>query len=286
METNKPRPQQDIPKKIIKTAKLLEALSPNLVTSFAYKLFVTPINHKAPKREEEMEKEAVQKYIDIPAIGRKIRVFEYGKSDKKALLVHGWSGRGTQLVSIANALRKNGYMTISFDAPAHGKSEGKMSHMLLFIECIFELQKIYGKFDLSIGHSLGGMSVMNAIKRGFITEKAITIGSGDVVSDIFDGFVESLQLKQNISLKLKAKFETRLKNTLSDFDVFQAAKTITTPVFVIHDKQDKDVPVDCAQHIHEHLPNGKLLITDGLGHRKILGDTQVIKQIIAFTNNE
>jgi len=286
METNKPKPQQDIPKKIIKTAKLLEALSPNLATSFAYKLFVTPINHKAPKREEEMEKEAVQKYIDIPAIGRKIRVFEYGKSDKKALLVHGWSGRGTQLVSLANVLRKNGYMTISFDAPAHGKSEGRISHMLMFIECIFELQKIYGKFDLSIGHSLGGMSVMNAIKRGFITEKAITIGSGDIVSDIFDGFVESLQLKKTISLKLKSKFEKRLKNTISDFDVFQAAKSTSIPVFIIHDKQDKDVPVYCAQHIHKHLSNGKLLITEGLGHRKILGDTQVIKQVIAFANNE
>ncbi len=279
---NKPKPQQEIPKTLIKTAKFLEALSPKLATNFAYKLFITPINHKAPKREEEMEKEAVQKYIDIPEIKRKIRVFEYGKSDKKVLLVHGWSGRGTQLVSIANALRKEGYMTISFDAPAHGKSEGKISHMLLFIKCILELQRVYGKFDLAIGHSLGGMSIMNAIKRGFVTDKAITIGSGDVVFDIFDGFVENLQLKQDISFKLKAKFESRLKNTLSDFDVFQVAKTTTIPVFVIHDKQDKDIPVYCAEHIYENLPNGKLLITDGLGHRKILGDTQVIKQIVDF----
>ncbi len=286
METNKPKPQQDIPNKIIKTAKLLEALSPNLATSFAYKLFVTPVNHKLPKREEEMEKEAFQKYIDIPAIKKKIRVFEYGKSQKKALLVHGWSGRGTQLVSLANALRKEGYMIISFDAPAHGKSEGKISHMLMFIESIFELQRIYGKFDLAIGHSLGGMSVMNAIKRDFKTDKAVIIGSGDIVFDIFDGFVGSLQLKQNVLLKLKAKFEARLKNTISEFDVFQAAKATSAPVMVIHDKQDKDVPVYCAQHIYKHLQNGKLLITDGLGHRKILGDPQVIKQIIAFANNE
>ncbi|SRR5690554_389137 len=286
METNKPRPQQEIPKKIIQTAKLLESLSPNLATSFAYKLFITPINHKAPKREEEMEKGSIQKYIDIPSIKKKIRVFEYGKSDKKALLVHGWSGRGTQLVSIANALRKNGYMTISFDAPAHGKSEGKISHMLMFIECIFELQKIYGKFDVAIGHSLGGMSVMNAIKRGLVTDKAITIGSGDVVSDIFEGFVESLQLKQSISVKLKSKFESRLKNTISEFDVFQAAQNILIPVLIIHDTQDKDVPVHCAQHIYDNLKDGKLLITEGLGHRKILGDSKVINQIIDFTTSE
>lgn len=282
----KPKPQQNIPKTIIKTAQFLEAFSPKLATNFAYKLFVTPINHKAPKREEEMEKEAIQKYIDIPEIKKKIRVFEYGKSDKKVLLVHGWSGRGTQLVSIADALRKEGYMTISFDAPAHGKSEGKVSHMLMFIQCILELQKVYGKFDVSVGHSLGGMSVMNAIKRGFATDKAIIIGSGDVVIDIFEGFVENLHLKQNIVLKLKAKFESRSKNTISDFDVFQAAKQAQMPIFVIHDQQDKDVPVYCASHIYENLPNGKLLITDGLGHRKILGDTQVIRQITAFAISE
>jgi alpha-beta hydrolase superfamily lysophospholipase len=44
---------------------------------------------------------------------------------KKILLVHGWSGRGTQLFKIADELLKQGYSTISFDAPAHGKSPGK-----------------------------------------------------------------------------------------------------------------------------------------------------------------
>lgn len=282
MEKQTPRPQQELPKSIIKTARFLEAFSSKLATDFAYKLFVTPINHKAPKREEPMEKEALQRFIDIPKIKRKIRVFEYGKSDKKVLLVHGWSGRGTQLVSIADALIKEGCMTISFDAPAHGKSEGKISHMLMFIESILELQKIYGKFELVIGHSLGGMSVMNAIKRGLIVDKAVLIGSGDIVYDIFSGFVESLQLKPNIVAKLGAKFEKKLGDTLTDYDVYDAAKNIHIPVFVIHDTQDKDVPVQCAENIHKHLPNGKLLITEGLGHRKILGDKKVISEIIQF----
>lgn len=282
MEKQTPRPQQELPKSIIKTARFLEAFSSKLATDFAYKLFVTPINHKAPKREEPMEKEALQRFIDIPKIKRKIRVFEYGKSDKKVLLVHGWSGRGTQLVSIADALIKEGCMTISFDAPAHGKSEGKISHMLMFIESILELQKIYGKFELVIGHSLGGMSVMNAIKRGLIVDKAVLIGSGDIVYDIFSGFVESLQLKPNIVAKLGAKFEKKLGDTLTDYDVYDAAKNIHIPVFVIHDTQDKDVPVQCAENIYKHLPNGKLLITEGLGHRKILGDKKVISEIIQF----
>jgi len=283
MNNNKPKSQQDIPKIIIKTAKFMEAISSKLAVSFAYKLFITPINHKIPKREKHIEENSEQRFVDIPTIQKKIRVLEYGKSVKKVLLVHGWSGRGTQLVSIADAFIKKGYQIISFDAPAHGKSEGKTSHMILFIECILELERIYGKFEIAVGHSLGGMSIINAIKRNFKPEKVITIGSADVVFDIFEGFIENLQLKKHILFKLKKKFEKKFNSKLSDFDVFRNAKDVYIPVFVIHDRQDTNVPYSCAEHIFENLPNGKLLITEGLGHRKILGDTDVICQILEFS---
>jgi hypothetical protein len=42
-------------------------------------------------------------------------------------------GRGTQLFKIADELLKQGYSTISFDAPAHGKSPGKTTIMVDFI---------------------------------------------------------------------------------------------------------------------------------------------------------
>jgi pimeloyl-ACP methyl ester carboxylesterase len=283
MNNPKPKPQQDIPKTIIRTARFLEAISLKLASSFAAKLFMTPINHKLPKREEEMERNAVQTYVNIPKIQQRIRVFEYGKSDKKVLLVHGWSGRGTQLVSIAKAYVKQGYMIISFDAPGHGKSDGKTSHMAQFIESILELERIYGKFDVIIGHSLGGMSVMNSIKRGLKPDKAVIIGSADVVFDVFRGFIQSLELKPVIAEMLRARFENKLKDKLSDYDVYAAAKEINIPVLVIHDKQDEDVPVNCAEHIYKNLPNGRILITDGLGHRKILGDKTTIQHIMEFT---
>ena len=77
-----------------------------------------------------MERESVQKSIEVSEIQKEIVLYEYGKSNKKVLLVHGWSGRGTQLVKIADELLKMGYMTISFDAPAHGKSKGNSSIMI------------------------------------------------------------------------------------------------------------------------------------------------------------
>ena len=279
---SKTKNNQEIPTSIIKTAQFLEKLSPKLATDFAIKLFTTPIRHKLPKREEPMEQNSKQVYITIPQLDKKIRVFEYGSGSKKALLVHGWSGRGTQLVSIADALIKQGYTVISFDAPAHGKSEGKVSYMTMFIESILELERIYGGFEVAVGHSLGGMSVMNSLKRGLKLKKAVLVGSGDIVHDIFEEFITKLGLKTQMLDRMKQKFEKRFQDKLSNYDVFEAAKNIDIPVFVIHDTQDQDVPVKCADHIYKYLKNGKILITEGLGHRKILGDKAVVQEIITF----
>ena len=61
-----------------------------------------------------------------------------------------------------------------------------------------------------------------------------------------------------------------------------AAKNLTLPVLIIHDNQDEDVPIKCAININKHLKNGELMITNGLGHRKILADEIVIEKIINF----
>jgi len=271
-----------IPKSILITAKLLEVTSSKLAMKFAAKLFTSPIKYKLPKREIEMDKNSLQQNVTISSIEKEIVVYSYGKSDKKVLLVHGWSGRGTQLVKIADEMLKLGYTTISFDAPAHGKSLGKTSNMTEFIASILELEKNFGPFEFAIGHSLGGMSILNSIKRGLKVKKTVIIGSGDIVEDIMDDFVEKLGMNIAISKKMKASFEKKIGETMDSFSAYVAAKEVSIPVLVLHDKDDEDVPVKAAYHINENLKESELVITEGLGHRKILGDAKVIKKIIDF----
>ena len=272
----------EIPKAILLTAKFLQAVSPSLTTKFAAKLFTTPIRHKLPKRELHMERDSIQKSIVIPEIQKEIVVYEYGKSDKKVLLVHGWSGRGTQLVKIADELLKMGYMTISFDAPAHGKSKGNSSIMIEFIASILEIEKQYGPFEFAIGHSLGGMSVLNAIKQNLQVKKAVIIGSGDIIQDIIDDFICKLQLKPEYGIKLRNHFEAKFGGKMDDYSAYKAAEKTEIPVLVIHDKDDDDVSVKAAYHIQKHLKQSEIMITEGLGHRKILGDENVIQKVKEF----
>jgi pimeloyl-ACP methyl ester carboxylesterase len=275
-----------IPKIILLTSKLISFISPKLITLFAAKLFTTPIKHKIPKRELEMDHKSIQKLIIIPAIDKEVVLYEYGKSEKKILLVHGWSGRGTQLFKIADELLKAGYSTISFDAPAHGKSPGKTTIMVDFIATILEIDKQFGPFETAIGHSLGGMSVLNAIKKGLKVNHAVVIGSGDIVADIMDDFVAKLELKPTISTLLRLHFEKKYGEKMNSYSAFLAAKETTIPILVIHDNNDPEVPVKAGIHIHKYLKNGELLLTDGLGHRKILGNSKVIERTVQFIQNK
>ena len=272
----------EIPKIILFIAKFLSVFSSKLTTLFAAKLFTTPIKHKIPKREHAMEHESAQKTITISEINKEIVVYEYGKSDKKILLVHGWSGRGTQLVKIADELLKNGFMTISFDAPAHGKSKGNSSIMIEFIASILEIEKQYGPFEFAIGHSLGGMSVLNAIKQNLKIKKAVIIGSGDIIQDIIDDFISKLRLNPEYGIKLRNHFEAKFGGKMDDYSAYKAAEKTEIPVLIIHDKDDHDVSVKAAYNIQKHLKNSEIMITESLGHRKILGDDDVIKKIIEF----
>ncbi|MFH6996282.1 alpha/beta hydrolase [Flavobacterium sp. FlaQc-57] len=271
-----------IPQFIIVSSKICAFISTKLVTSYAAKLFTTPIKHKVPKREFEMDQKSIQKTIYVPSIDKNIITYKYGKSEHKILLVHGWSGRGTQLFKIADELLKNGYSTVSFDAPAHGKSKGNSTIMSEFIASILEIEKQFGPFDFAIGHSLGGMSVLNAIKDGLRVNKAIVIGSGDIVQDILDDFISKLGLKQEISEHLRDRFENKYQVKMDDFSAYKAAQKVKIPVLVVHDNDDPEVPVKAGIHIHENLKNGTLYLTEGLGHRKILGNQNVIKNILDF----
>lgn len=280
-----PNQSLQIPKVITRTAKLLQAISPKLATLFAAKLFTTPLKHSIPQRELYMEKNSKQQKLWVPKINKTINMYHYGESEHKVLLVHGWSGRGTQLFKIADTILQKGFSTISFDAPAHGKSRSKTTLLPEFVASILEIEKQFGPFEFAIGHSLGGMSVLNAIKEGLSIKKAVIIGSGDIIQDILDDFVLKLELKPETASMMKAHFEKKFGVEMEKYSASFAAKSVEIPVLIIHDEHDDEIAVKAAHNIHRNLIKGEIIITEKLGHRKILGDKKVIETMLNFISN-
>ncbi|MGG5576801.1 alpha/beta hydrolase [Myroides sp. C15-4] len=276
----------EIPKSILWTGKFLQFFSQSLAAKFAQNLFITPIKFKTPKREKEMLTKSKRTKLYVHAIKKDIVVYEYGinkKANKKALLIHGWNGRGTQLVTIANILIRQGYDIVSFDAPGHGLAPKTKTNLTEFIASAFEIEKQFGPFDLIVGHSLGGMTTMNALRDGLKAKQAVIIGSGDVVQDVIEDFVKQIQLKPQIANIIKMRFEKQFNRTMDSYCVHKAAAEIHIPVLIIHDEDDIDVPIKAAYQIKKHAPNSQLMVTSGLGHRKVLGDKKVIERIRDFT---
>lgn len=275
----------EVPRYIKNTSKVLQTLNKNMAAAFALKLFETPIKYKMPKREQKMYEVSHKSKLTLPESGKEIVVYENKFGSKKVLLVHGWNGRGTQLVSIAKAFKELNYTIVSFDAPGHGKSPKTSANMKHFIEAVFELDKKYNGFDVMIGHSLGGMSVINSLGRGLQTEKAVIIGSGNTTKAITEDFLGTIGMKQKLTPTLINMFERKYNDKMTNYDVADQALKVNVPVLIIHDKNDKDVPFTAAEAISKNLQNNELLITTGLGHRKILGDENVIEKIVQFVTS-
>ncbi len=62
----------------------------------------------------------------------------------------------------------------------------------------------------------------------------------------------------------------------------QIAPSLQVPLLVIHDRNDKEVPVRSGQSIAEAWPDADLIITEGLGHQRILRADAVQNVAVSF----
>ena len=81
---------------------------------------------------------------------------------------------------------------------------------------------------------------------------------------------------------MKAHFDKKFDIDLDSYSGAISAKDVSTPTLVIHDENDVDVEISSAYDIDEALENSELYTTKGWGHRRILGDPEVINKITTF----
>ena len=262
--------------------RLIEGISPELGMRVAAHIFSKPLKFKLPEKERKALVHCHQAWVAVPEINETIMCFEWKNKGEKVLLVHGWSGRGTQLYAIAESLYKKGCHVISFDAPAHGKSTGKITNMLQWGAAIKALNNHYDEFDVYIGHSLDSMAILKYCEQASNAKKIITIGSGDQMRTIFDNFIMSVGLKPKTSERMKTYFQDKYNININEYDASYVVRQQQTPTLIIHDENDLDIDVSCAVNIHKQHPNATLMVTKGLGHHRILRDEEVIHKVLSF----
>jgi pimeloyl-ACP methyl ester carboxylesterase len=261
---------------------LLEKISLKAATRFALYLFYRPIKFPVPEREKAIRESATRHNLSTGKSD--FTYYEWGSAwaPKKVLLVHGWSGRGTQFHKIIKTLIHKGYYVGTIDAPGHGENSQKHTDMLEFTDAINVIEKQFGPFDYAVGHSLGGMAIFNALLSNLQVGKIVTIGTPDNISHVVRDFCSKVNASHRVAEGILKYIEKHYKMKPEEASTDYLATKFNPAGLIIHDENDQDVGVENALELAKHWPNANLIVTQGLGHRKVLMEQKIIDAIIGF----
>lgn len=260
--------------------KGLGRIAPNLAARLMFGLWHHPRRHPEPRRESRWRADA--EHFTIPFRNERLAAWRWGEGPV-VLLVHGWDGRGNQLGSFAGPLVAAGYSPIAFDLPAHGLSTGKTTNMLNAADAICAVAEAVGPVEAVIAHSFGAGALARALAIGLKTGKAVMISPPANLRWMTDNFYETLGVDSHVQHRIE-----KLVNEHYGISVWQDVsadhnlKTITVPGLIAHDAQDREVPFAQSELIVRAWPGARLLETNGLGHRRILRDQKVIREVVNF----
>ncbi|MBT8468068.1 MAG: lysophospholipase [Deltaproteobacteria bacterium] len=198
------------------------------------------------------------------------------------LLVHGWNGRATQLGGFVSPLVSRGYRVVAFDAVGHGDSPGDFLSLPELASCIREVAADLGDVYGVLAHSLGGAATTLALSQGLQVERAVFISPPSDPREFLRIFSGAIGISDEVRARVQARVERRLGVTMKSMQATVHAPSIRVPLLVIHDQDDKEVPVQVGRSVAEAWPGAELIVSRGLGHQRILRDEAVRNVAVSF----
>ena len=263
--------------------KVLSSISKKKAAEKAFELFCTPQrrNRKPPpKIFDQAEK------LHFKIDGIEVHGWRWNHpAERKALILHGFESSVTNFDRYIKPLMKKGYEVLAFDAPAHGRSEGKQINAPLYKRTILEIYKRYGPIHSFMAHSFGGLAVCLALEEisHIADHRLVLIAPATETTSAIDSFFKFLQLAPSIRPEFEKLIVEKGGVDPAWYSISRAMKHIRAKVLWIHDEEDETTPVrDVLKVRSENYINIEFVITKGLGHRRIYRDNKVAKLVIDF----
>ena len=226
--------------------------------------------------------------FEVESLGAQVRGHVWGEGPV-VYFVHGWGGRGSQFTAYVEPLVSAGYRVVLFDAPAHGDSEPgpvgpRRSHGVEFGRALDAVSARFGPAHAVIAHSLGTISTYLTLRFGWLsTERLVLLAPMVQAEPLFDQFQQALGFGSRTRRAFDRHLDAFVGIPMAEFDArVQAAHSEPVPTLVVHDSGDRQTPYADAVRLVEGLPDARLVTTDQLGHRKILRDERVLREVVAF----
>jgi pimeloyl-ACP methyl ester carboxylesterase len=277
----------------------LDVLAPALAGRMAARLMCRTSRRPMEAWERGVTEQSERWTLDGP---ERIAVYRWGRGPI-VLLVHGWNGRGSQLGAFVEPLVARGFQVVAFDAPGHGASAGSESSIVKFADAfdtvVDAVRPFFRPIHGVIAHSMGGAAVSFALGRatnggsragGLLREGALERGRLAFIAPPIDirsfatDFSNAFGLGARTRAALDDVIEQRLRARLDDVGALRIAARMDAPLLVLHDEDDRAVPVACGRLLADAWPGARLRVTRGLGHSRILRDPESVSTVVEFLN--
>jgi len=246
----------------------------------AFLIFCTPRGGRIKEDQKEFLDAARDKRLKVNDTIT-VQTYKWEGSGPTILLIHGWESNTHRWWQLIEILQHHKYNIISFDAPAHGNSTGKILNVPLYSESLEIVTKHY-KPSIHIGHSIGALTtIFHYYKyQPEHIKKLASLGAPSELSEIMKDYQKILSMNNIVMRGIDTLIQQRFGFTINDFSGYNFAKYIKIPGLIIHDIYDKITPVEASRGIHKNWKNSTYIETSGLGHS--LYQDEVRNHIIDF----
>jgi pimeloyl-ACP methyl ester carboxylesterase len=255
-------------------------LAPHATAWGAEILFRTPPRWDRTASERRCLADAVFEFV--PTKRGRLATWRWGDAGPVVLLVHGWGGHAGRLTRFAPALQRAGFTAVSFDAPAHGLSDGLHCSLPEFVESLRVLAGHFGAPAGVIAHSLGAAAATVAMADGLSIPRAVFLAPPADCEQGADGFAAFLTLPDDVRDAMKRRLTARYAFTWRDIRVAELAPRMTSRLLVFHDRGDTRVPFKDGEAVVAAWPGAEIIPTLGFGHHRILKNADVVRRTSLF----
>jgi pimeloyl-ACP methyl ester carboxylesterase len=246
----------------------------------AYERFFRPSQRLPTAAEQQVMEQAACSKFNLRGVD--LAVYAWG-TGSTVLLVHGWGGCGAQLTTFVNPLIQKGFRVMACDLPAHGQTAGTQTNGFEFAEAIQAIAHQEGEFAGIIAHSWGAAGALIALSEGVVAQRVVCLSSACWLLNSVCMHAKRLRLSEETVLELRQLIELNFgaevwQHASMDLRVSQ----LRTPGLLFHDCHDRMISPTESEAIAQAWSGSKLVLTSGLGHKRILQDGSVIDRAVAF----
>jgi pimeloyl-ACP methyl ester carboxylesterase len=216
---------------------------------------------------------------ELRAGKRRVRLHLVGEGPR-VVLVHGWQGAASQMVSLAHSVMAAGFSVALFDMPAHGESSGWSTSGIEFARVLERIGAELGPLHAIVGHGLGGTAALLASARGLPSAGVVALAPLPSFEFALRNYARAYGLPPRAKALLARRLEARTGIKRTEMDL--ALLPPPAPALLVHDLLDRIVPPRHSRRLREAWPGARLFETLGLGHDRGLQTEHVAQAIVAF----